>query len=199
MAVRAIVFDFDGVIADSEAIANRVLAQCLSEIGLATSYEDALDLYCGRRWSECIATIETRFGGPLPARFLESCYARTQQEMDRGLTPVPGVVEFLAQTAHLARAIASSSREDYLATTLARLALDHHFAGRLFSATDLARGKPHPDIYLRAAAGIGIAPSECVAIEDSPIGVAAAAAANMRVVGLCAASHIRPGHEERAR
>ncbi|HEY8123465.1 MAG TPA: HAD family phosphatase [Myxococcota bacterium] len=196
-SARAIVFDFDGVIADSEAIANRVLAACLSEIGLATSYEDALDVYCGRRWSECVAQIETRLAAPLPTGFLERCYARTHEQMERALAPVPGVADFLARTAHLARAIASSSREDYLAAALARLGLDHHFGGRLFSAADLARGKPHPDIYLRAAAGLGVAPEGCIAIEDSPIGVTSARAANMHVIGLVAASHIRPGDAER--
>ncbi|HEU4429801.1 MAG TPA: HAD family phosphatase [Myxococcota bacterium] len=196
-ALRAIVFDFDGVIADSEAPANRVLAECLSEIGLATSYDDALDLYCGHRWADCIERIEARLGRPLPERFVEDCQARTWERVQREIVAVPGIAEFLDRCAHLPRAVASSSATDWLEGVLARLGLGHHLEERLFSAAGLARGKPHPDIYLRAAEGLGIAPAECAAIEDSPIGVAAAVAANMRVIGLCAASHIRPGHDER--
>jgi len=196
-SLRAIVFDFDGVIADSEAPANRVLAECLSEIGLATSYEDALDLYCGHRWADCIERIEARLGRRLPEGFVADCQARTWERVLREIAAVPGVASFLERCAHLPRAVASSSTTDWLDGVLARLGLAHHFGDRIFSAAGLARGKPHPDIYLRAAAGLGIAPRECAAIEDSPIGVAAAAAASMRVVGLCAASHIRPGHDER--
>ena len=199
MAPRAIVFDFDGVIADSEAPANRVLAECLTEIGLETSYEDALDYYCGHRWSDCITRIEARHGARLPAGFVEDCQARTWERVQREIVPVPGIADFLERCAHLPRALASSSTPDWLEGLLARFGLAHHFEGRIFSAAGLARGKPHPDIYLQAAAGLGVAPSECAAIEDSPIGVAAAAAANMHVVGLCAASHIRAGHEERLR
>ena len=195
--IRAIVFDFDGVIADSEAPANRVLAECLTEIGLATSYHDALDLYCGHRWSDCEARIEERLGRPLPPGFIDDCKQRTWQRVRDDIQPVAGVAEFLERCAHLPRAVASSSTPDWLAAVLERLGLAHHFRDRVFSAAQLARGKPHPDIYLNAAAGLGIDPSACVAIEDSPIGVASAAAARMRVVGLCAASHVRDGHAER--
>jgi beta-phosphoglucomutase-like phosphatase (HAD superfamily) len=195
--VRAIVLDFDGVIADSEALANRVLAEALTEIGLATTYEDALTLYCGRRWAECAAEIAARFGGPLPSGFIERCMARVDEAFVREVTPVAGVGEFLSRTAHLPRAIASSSRIDWLERGLARLGFGEHFTGRLFSASELARGKPHPDIYLHAARGLATPPEACLAIEDSPVGVAAAVSAGMRVVGLVAGSHIRTGDDAR--
>lgn len=195
--IRAIVFDFDGVIADSEAPANRVLAECLTEIGLPTSYDDALDLYCGHRWADCVPRIEARYGSALPPGFLEQCKARTWECVAASVVPVTGVAEFLERCAHLPRAVASSSTTELLAQILAKLGLAHHFGDRLFSAAQLARGKPHPDIYLGAAASLAIDPSACVAIEDSPIGVASAAAAQMRVIGLCAASHVRDGHARR--
>jgi HAD superfamily hydrolase (TIGR01509 family) len=192
--LRAVVFDFDGVIADSEAPANRVLAECLSEIGLPTTYDEALDLYCGHRWSDCAVRIEARLGRALPPGFVEQCKARTWESVRDSVEPVPGVAEFLERCAPLPCAVASSSTSEWLAGVLARLGLAHHFGPRVFSAALLARGKPHPDIYLGAAAGLGVAPSQCLAIEDSPIGVASAVAAGMRVVGLCAASHVRDGH-----
>ncbi len=195
--VRAIVFDFDGVIADSEAPANRALAECLTEIGLPTSYDDALDLYCGHRWADCVPRIEARFGRALPLGFIEQCKARTWERVNASVLPVTGVAEFLERSAHLPRAVASSSTTEWLAQILAKLGLAHHFGDRLFSAAQLARGKPHPDIYLDAAAGLATDPGACVAIEDSPIGVASAAAARMRVIGLCAASHVRDGHAQR--
>lgn len=199
MTPLAIVFDFDGVIADSEAPANRVLAECLTEIGLPTSYDDALDLYCGHRWSDCERRIEARLGRPLPLGFIDACKQRTWECVRDEIQPVAGVAEFLERSTHLPRAVASSSTPEWLEVLLQRLELAHHFGDRLFSAAALARGKPYPDIYLRAAAGLGVAASACIAIEDSPIGVAAAAAARMRVVGLCAATHIREGHAAQLR
>jgi HAD superfamily hydrolase (TIGR01509 family) len=195
----AIVFDFDGVIADSEAPANRVLAECLTEIGLPTSYDDALDLYCGRRWNDCESRIEARLGRSLPPGFIDDCKQRTWQRVRDDIQPVAGVAEFLERCTHLPRAVASSSTPEWLVGLLRRLELAHHFGDRLFSAAALVRRKPHPEIYLRAAAGLGVVASACIAIEDSPIGVASAAAARMRVVGLCAATHIRGGHAERLR
>lgn len=184
------------MIADSEPTPNRVLAECLTEIGLPTSYQDALDLYCGQRLQDCATRIEERFGRPLPEGFLTSCKTRVWDRIRADAAPVPGVAAFRERCAHLPRAVASASTREWLALLLARLDLAQHFDERVFSAAQLPRGKPHPDVYLHAAAALGIAPSACVAIEDSAIGVASAAAANLRVIGLCAASHIRPGHPE---
>ena len=112
---------------------------------------------------------------------------------------VEGVREFVDANRHRKLAIASSSETAWLEGTLARLGLLAPFGGRLYSAAGLPRGKPHPDIYLEAAAGLGAAPSACMVIEDHPVGVAAGAAAGMSVVALLAAGHILPGHEERVR
>ena len=106
------------------------------------------------------------------------------------LVAVPGVAAFLDAHPALPKAVASSSRVDWLQLALARLGLAHHFGSHLYSADGLARGKPHPDIYLSAAAGLAVDPSDCLAIEDSPVGARAAVAAGMTVVGLVAAAHI---------
>lgn len=191
MTPAAIIFDFDGVIVDSEVPANLALAECLTEIGLETSFEDSLDLYCGHRWADCVNQIEFQLGHALSEDFETLYFARAASLMDRHLTAVCGIDAFLERAKHLPLAIASSSEPEWIAHKLERVSLCRYFGDRLFSAAKLARGKPFPDIYLHAAQGLGIDPDQCLAIEDSPIGATAAVAAGMQVVGLCAASHIR--------
>ena len=191
MTPAAIIFDFDGVVVDSEVPANLALAECLREIGLDTSFENALDRYCGHRWVDCLSLIELELGHSLPSDFEPVYFARAAELIDRHLTAVCGIDAFLDRVKHLPLAIASSSEPEWIAHKLERVSLCHYFGDRLFSAAQLTRGKPHPDVYLNAAKGLGIMPSDCLAIEDSPIGATAAVAAGMHVVGLCAASHIR--------
>lgn len=199
MSVAALIFDFDGVIADSEAPANRLLAEALTQLGLPTSYETALTDYCGKRWSDCAGLIEARLGCPLPEHWV----MERQRELEAygldGLPPVGGVGDFLDAHSHLPKAVASSSELDWLTVLLARFGFDHHFGEHVYSAAGLARGKPHPDIYLNVASALNVEPAACVVIEDSPTGAAAGIAAGMTVIGLLAASHIRDGHVERLR
>jgi HAD superfamily hydrolase (TIGR01509 family) len=186
----AIVFDFDGVIADSELIANRMLAESLTGIGLATTLEDCLRDYCGHNWSETARRIEARLGAALPPDFREQHRQRSRAVFARELAAVPGARDFLEATTGISRAIASSSSTEWLALALERMGLADHFGRHLYSADGLERGKPHPDIYLAAAAGLGVEPSRCLAIEDSPVGARAAVAAGMTVVGLIAGGHV---------
>ena len=188
--IEAVVFDFDGVIADSEVHSNRALAESLSAIGMATTFDDCLRDYCGHNWQETLRRIEARFGEPLPPNFLKNHRERNGALFAENLAAVPGASEFLDRLDAKPRAVASSSRREYLGWALARLGLAHHFGDHLYSADGMERGKPHPDIYLLAARGLGVVPERCLAIEDSPVGARAAVAAGMTVVGLVAASHI---------
>lgn len=188
--IAAILFDFDGVIADSELPANHALAESMTAIGLPTSFEDSLRDHCGHNWQENERRIMARLGGPLPPGFRDTFRARSRLHFEAGFAPVPGAAAFLEATRHLPRAIASSSRREYIGWALDRFGLSRHFGDHVYSADGMARGKPHPDIYLAAAAGLGIAAGECLAIEDSPVGARAAIAAGCRVVGLVAAGHI---------
>ena len=201
MPPAAIIFDFDGVIADSEVRANRTLAESLSAIGLPTSYEDCLGDYCGHNWQETERRIVARLGRPLPPDFRERHRERAERMFAEGFAAVPGAPAFLDALEDVPRAIASSSSPDYLAASLARFGLAHHFGRHVYSADGWARGKPHPDIYLAAAQGLGVDPARCLAIEDSPIGARAALAAGMIVIGFCGAGHIldRAAHGERLR
>ena len=191
-----IIFDFDGVIVDSEIIANRALAQLLTELGLPTSLEEALRDYCGKRFVDCTARVELRLGRPLPADFGQVRQAMMDKLSEELLRPVQGVGVFLHGTTRWRRAIASSSPSAVITRDLARFQFSDHFRGNIFSAASLERSKPDPQIYLIAADAIHSNPADTLAIEDSPTGVVSAVAAGMTVVGLLAGSHVRPGHAE---
>jgi beta-phosphoglucomutase-like phosphatase (HAD superfamily) len=192
-----IVFDFDGVIADSETLANQVLADRLTALGFATSLEDALDHYMGRHWADCLSLFEARCGCAAPTGLRAEIDAECERRLG-DLREVPGAGAFIRRTAGRPQCIASSSRPDWIERRLAHLGLAERFGQRIFSAAvHVTRGKPHPDIYLHAARAMGAEPGRRLVIEDSPTGVAAGVAAGAVVVGLCAGSHVRPGHAER--
>jgi HAD superfamily hydrolase (TIGR01509 family) len=192
-----LIFDFDGVVADSEELANTLLAEAVSALGRPTTTDDSIRLFMGKRWVDCMREIEAWTGAPLPADFEEHHKAIARPRMRSEVGPVAGVAAFLAATEGRTRAIASSSGHDWLNHCVDTFGFRPHFGTRVFSAQDVANGKPAPDIFLHAAAGIGAAPRDCVVIEDSPSGVIGARAAGMRVIGFLGASHIRDGHRER--
>lgn len=178
-------------------MSNAVIAEALTALGHPTTTEEAVDLYIGLHWADTCARIEAEIGAALPADFA----ARTTEAFERRrgeIGPVAGVGPFLDALAPVAKGVASSSPTRWLRESLRRFGLDRHFGDRLFSAAEhVARGKPHPDIYLHAAAELGVEPGESLVLEDTPAGVAAARAAGMTVVGLCAGLHCAPGYGER--
>ena len=194
LALTALIFDFDGVIADSEALANTVLAEFVSNLGQPTTRDEALDRYCGRRWDDVLAAIESVLGRPLPADFSDNLRAATLDRFRNHLREVRGATDFIERFSARPRCIASSSSIDRLQLCLSVLDLEHSFGDNVFSADMVSRGKPHPDLFLFAAAKLGVEPASCLVIEDSASGVTAAVAAGMTAVGLCAGSHVRPGH-----
>ena len=195
--VSAIIFDFDGVIADSEVLSNTVIAEIVTELGVPTTVEDAYRDYMGKRFHEVITAIEKAVSQALPQSFGEQFQDRTLARFRQELAPIAGVREFIAKCEFLSRCIASSSSPDRLAVCLSVLDMSELFEGRVFSASNVARGKPHPDIFLHAAAEIGVSPRECIIIEDSVSGVIAGSKAGSTVIGLLAAGHIRDGHGAR--
>ena len=197
--VGALIFDFDGVIADSEAIANTVLAETVTGLGHSTTLDQALARYSGRRWDEAVAEIEAAIGKPLPSDFSDRLKLATFDRFRTDLKEVIGARNFIRRFSHIPRCIASSSSMDRLQLCLSLLAMEAEFGSHVFAANMVARGKPHPDIFLFAAGRLGVSPAECLVIEDSAGGIRAAVAADMTVVGLCAASHIRDGHDLKLR
>jgi HAD superfamily hydrolase (TIGR01509 family) len=194
---RLIIFDFDGVLADSELLANTVLADVITELGVPTSPDDSLRLYMGKRFNDVIATVEAVVGRKLPADFPTAFQQRTLARFREDLRLVDGARTYIDAFPAIPRCIASSSSPDRLSLCLELLNLEDLFGPNVFSASQVARGKPHPDIFLYAAAQMRTDPRDALVIEDSSGGVEAAVAAGMTVIGLLAASHIRDGHAAR--
>ncbi len=195
MRFDAIIFDFDGVVVDSELNANQVLAEALTVIGLPMTRDEALDRYCGHRWSDCVVMIEETLGRPVPATFVEDLVRVGKARFLETLPAIEGVNAFAESHGHRARAIASSNEAEWLALCLGKIGLAEHFGDHVYSAATLERGKPHPDIYEMVAERLDIKPERALVIEDSVTGVLSGAAAGMTVVGLLAGGHIRDGHE----
>jgi HAD superfamily hydrolase (TIGR01509 family) len=199
MLFDAIIFDFDGVIVDSEVVANAALAEVLTRAGHKVTADEAIERYSGLRWIDCHRVIEAESGLGLDCDTLGEMVDAAIAVRTAQILAIEGIGPFLASQAHRRLAIASSSEKAWLESSLERLGLAEPFAGRLYSAAGFPRGKPHPDIYLHVASQLGVDPSACLVIEDHPVGVAAGAAAGMTVIALLAAGHIRPGHEARVR
>lgn len=194
-----VIFDYDGVVADSELLNNRVLAELLTETGAATTVDQAIDTYMGRRWLDCLPLIEDRLGGPCPDHFHAEWTRRCAERAAAGLEPVAGVQAFARSLDHR-RCIASSSPPSWIELGLARFGLGDTFGGHIYSAAiHVTRGKPHPDLFLHAADALGAAPGRTLVIEDTTTGVRAGVAAGMTVIGLLAGGHVRPGHGDNLR
>ncbi len=146
-----------------------------------------------------MAEIEAAIGRPMPADFSSELKRATLDRFRTDLKKVSEAADFIRRFSHIPRCIASSSSIDRLRLCLSVLALEAEFGSQVFSADMVARGKPHPDIFLFAAGKLGVSPDECLVIEDSAGGIRAAVAAGMTAIGLCAASHIREGHDLRLR
>ena len=180
MAWDAVIFDCDGVLVDSEPISNRILTGMLNELGLAYSLRETMERFVGRSMPSCVAIIEEELGGPAPAGFSAEFHRRTVAAFEVDLQPVPGIREALERVPW-PQCVASSGDHAKLRATLSRTGLYDRFAGRIFSALDVARGKPHPDLFLHAAERMGADPARCAVVEDSVLGVQAGVAAGMRV------------------
>ena len=197
--MRGLFFDFDGVVADTEWISNTLLAETVSGLGVPTTVEQALELYVGNSWPHVQTLIEEAVGRKLAPDFVEGLERQLLERYTQDLTEVAGVSTFLERFVHLPRCVASGSAPDVLAHALRVIKLADKFGEHVYSARMVARGKPHPDVYLYAAEKIGVSPANGIAIEDSGTGVRSGVAAGMTVIGLCAGKHIRPGHDARLR
>lgn len=194
MSPAALLFDFDGVIADSEIVSARCLAQALSEAGLPTSLIQAAERYSGLHRAETLAAIAAYWGTRTPHDIADRIARHVDSAFAAGIDPVPGAVAFIRGAAPLPIAIGSSSTTDYIRGHLTRFGLAEPFGPHVYSGREhVARGKPHPDIYLHAAAALGVDVRAAVIIEDSPVGARAAVASGARVIGFIGGSHAQPG------
>ncbi len=190
-----VIFDCDGVLVDSEAIFARVLGECLTEADCPATAEDALLLGFGKNRDTLSAAVEARYGRPLSDSFFDAMRARTAVVLERELKPMPGVNELLAALP-TARCVASNGHLQRVRERLALTGLLHFFDPHVFSAIQVAVGKPAPDLFLLAARELGVPPASCTVVEDSVVGVAAAVAAGMPVVGFYGGSHCPEDHAD---
>ena len=193
-APQLVIFDCDGVLVDSEPVANRTLAQMLRELGLDLTQEQIFEKFVGFSMAHVMGTIESLLGRAPPETFLRDLQARTFEAFRAELQAMPGIEDALDRLT-VPFCVASSGDHEKMRTTLGITGLWPRFAGRIFSVTQVARGKPAPDVYLFAAKQLGAEPARCVVVEDTPPGVQAGVAAGMRVFGYCAHT---PEHKLRA-
>jgi HAD superfamily hydrolase (TIGR01509 family) len=177
-----VIFDNDGVLVDSEWHANEVLAELLTEYGLPCTRERCVEEFMGSSLATVRQRVETARGCRLPQDFEERYHARLFAMFRAGLRPVPGVAEMLDRVA-IPVCVASSGTHARIRLALATTGLLDRFAGRIFSAEDVTRGKPAPDLFLHAAQALGVRPAGCAVIEDTPVGIDAAHAAGMTAFG----------------
>ena len=179
--MRLVIFDCDGVLVDSEPISVRHDIELLAELGMPLSEAEVIERFVGRSPEVLVAAIEDQLGHPLPEGWFEQAEQRLRDAWAAELTPVDGIREALEEIPDPV-CVASSSGHDNLRYKLELTGLYERFAGRIFSATEVAKGKPAPDLFLHAAAQLGASPPHCVVVEDSRYGVEAARAAGMDVL-----------------
>lgn len=186
--VALVIFDCDGVLVDSEPIANRVLAKHLNAIGLEMTVEDVMRHFVGRTRAGCIALAEEMLGHAVPADFGEKWDADLFEALRREVRAVEGVVELL-RAMRLPYCVASNGTPKRMRMTLEAAGLAPFFEGRMFTAAEVANPKPAPDLFLHAAKAMDVEPARCAVIEDTPTGVKAGVAAGMKVYAYAAAAH----------
>lgn len=202
MPAKAIIFDCDGVLVNSEAIYIATEIAYLKRLGMTYSAAEFQTRFVGLSDTDFVDALSADYRKvstePFPADFLEATRAECWRRFETELQPVAGLVPFLER--HEGdRAVASSSKPDALADKLAMTALDGHFGDHVYSSALVAAGKPAPDLFLLAAQRLGREPEACIVIEDSGNGVRAGRAAGMEVWGFTGGGHADAGLGDRLR
>ncbi|WP_298914461.1 HAD family hydrolase [uncultured Algimonas sp.] len=180
-----VIFDCDGVLVDSEPISNAVMAEHITRLGWPMKGAESVRRFKGRTMAQVHAVIECRLGRAVDPAWRAAFHREQEDRMRTELRPVPGIKALIGRVhaAGLDSCVASQGRHEKMAISLGATGLLEVFAGRIFSAVDVARPKPHPDLFLHAARQMQADPSHCVVIEDSPTGIEGALAAGMHVIG----------------
>ncbi len=190
---QAVIFDLDGCLVDSEHLALEAIAAEMRALGIAAmAWTDLRDDFLGVALSVVCDDVAKRLGRPCPADFPANFYRRLYAFYAVGLPVIAGVTDLLdrLRNAGLAMGIATGGSVDRLQHTFEHTGLGKYFAGSAFSAEQVARGKPAPDLVLLVARKLGVAPENCVVVEDSPFGILGAVAAGMRAIGFVGGSHL---------
>jgi HAD superfamily hydrolase (TIGR01509 family) len=180
--IDLVIFDCDGVLVDSEKLSIDVDRRVLADLGWSLSHDEILHRFVGRSSAHFRSEVEAHLGRPLPDDWETPYQPWYLDAFERELTAVAGVEAALDEIA-TATCVASSGTHAKIRRTLGLTGLLPRFEGRIFSADDVANGKPAPDLFLHASERLGVTPERCVVVEDSRFGVRAARAAGMRVFG----------------
>jgi HAD superfamily hydrolase (TIGR01509 family) len=191
-----LIFDCDGVLVDSEHLACAALAEIMTTLGHSMTADEAMLAFAGRSLKDVLARAERLLSRPIPEDLGEQAAVQLMARFRRELQAVPGVKEAIAALPYR-RCVASSSDPGRLTLSLDVTGLSALFGNNVFSAVEVANGKPAPDLFLLAARRLGEDPSSCIVIEDSVLGVEAAGAAGMAAIGFAGASHANRGLAER--
>ena len=191
-----LIFDCDGVLVDSEHLACAALAEVMTKLGHAMTADEAMLAFAGRSLKDVLARAERLLSRPIPKDLGEQAAVQLMARFRRELQAVAGVKEAIAALPYR-RCVASSSEPGRLTLSLDVTGLSALFGNNVFSAVEVANGKPAPDLFLLAARRLGEDPSSCIVIEDSVLGVEAAGAAGMAAIGFAGASHANQGLAER--
>lgn len=197
---RLVVFDCDGVLVDSERLAVEIDVRAIAELGWPITRDEVIERHLGRSEADALADIESVIGRPVPADWIQRWGEVYGTVFDTELEAVPGVAQALARLVAEGWlvCVATSGRRERTWRKLRRCGLDGWFTDeQIFTAADVSVGKPAPDLFLLAAAQMGVPPARCVVVEDSHHGVAAALAAGMPCVGFVGAVS-RPGQVDGA-
>ena len=187
--LRMVIFDCDGVLIDSEALCDRVVAASLTELGWPISPEDCHRRFIGWSFNDMIPVIEAQIGRPIGIAWVHGLVARVSEVFALEVEPIPGAMEALAGVTALSLPwrVASNSSHTEMAAKFSRVGWTTLMQGRVHSAAEIigrgGRGKPAPDVFLEAAVAEGIPPAHCLVIEDSVAGARAAQAAGMACLG----------------
>ncbi|MDP2377141.1 HAD family phosphatase [Reyranella sp.] len=191
-----VIFDCDGVLVDSEPLSNTCFARALAREGLDWSVEETMRRLMGRSMKSCVEIVEGILGRSLPGDFVDRLQADTMQAFhDAPLKPVAGVAKAIdaIEAAGAATCVASSGSLDKMRVTLGITGLWSRFEGRIFSSSEVPRGKPFPDLFLHAALRMNQQPFACTVVEDSHPGIEAARAAGMRALAYVGAPYADRG------
>lgn len=186
MKFDAVLFDCDGVLVDSETITNDVLRDMLEERGWKLTREECMRIFVGKAVKDEVATIEAHTGRPLTEDWMVNFRERRNLGLMEGVKPIRGAVEAVAKIHELYQgriACASGADRFKVELQLEKCGLMPYFKGRIFSGHEMPRSKPAPDVYLAAAAALGIDPKRCAVVEDTVTGVTAGVAAGATVFG----------------
>lgn len=193
-----VIFDCNGVLVDSESLVTQVLSEEFERAGFALTPDVVARFFTGRRLTDVVDEVEEAAARSLPADFAEHVGAEILARFQTDLRATPHVVQALAWIRG-PKCVASSSSLDRIRATLEATGLAKFFEPYLFSAAQVGRGKPAPDLYLYVANWMCVHPRDCIVVEDSAVGVAAAVAAGMRAIGFVGGSHAGGRLEKRLR